>query len=122
MRHKYSGRHLNRDSSHRKSMFRNMIISLIRHEIIYTTLPKAKEIRKILEPLITLSKIDTVSNRRGAFSKIRNNEIVSKLFNTIGPRFVKVKGGYLRILKNGYRKGDSAYMAYIALNDYKKNT
>lgn len=122
MRHKYAGRHLNRDSSHRKSMFRNMIISLIRHEIIHTTLPKAKELRRILEPLITLSKVDTVSNRRGAFAKIRNNEIVSKLFNTIGPRFINIKGGYLKILKNGYRQGDRAPMACVALNDYKKNT
>ncbi|MDQ1237367.1 MAG: 50S ribosomal protein L17 [Wigglesworthia glossinidia] len=120
MRHKYLGRYLNRNSSHRLAMFRNMIISLIHHEIIHTTLPKAKELRRIFEPLITLSKKNTISNRRGVFAKIRNNETVSKLFHTIGPKFIKINGGYLKILKSGYRKGDNANMAYVILNDYKK--
>ncbi|BAC24715.1 rplQ [Wigglesworthia glossinidia endosymbiont of Glossina brevipalpis] len=121
MRHRNTGRYLGRNSSHRDSMLKNMIISLIRYEIIHTTLQKAKELRKILEPLITISKINSISNRRNIYSKIRNNEIIHKLFNDIGPRFLKKNGGYLSILKSGYRKGDNAYMAYIKFTNTKKN-
>ena len=119
MRHKKIGRRLGRDSSHRKAMFRNMAASLIEHESISTTLPKAKELRRTLEPLITLAKEDDVSRRRRAFNKIRNRAAVGKLFNEIGPRFKDRPGGYLRILKKGNRPGDSAPMALIQLTDYE---
>ena len=119
MRHKKIGRRLGRDSSHRKAMFRNMAASLIEHESISTTLSKAKELRRTLEPLITLAKEDDVSRRRRAFNKIRNKAAVGKLFNEIGPRFKDRPGGYLRILKKGSRHGDSAPMALIQLTDYK---
>ena len=119
MRHKKIGRRLGRDSSHRKAMFRNMAASLIEHESISTTLPKAKELRRTLEPLITLAKEDNVSRRRRAFNKIRNRAAVGKLFNEIGPRFKDRPGGYLRILKKGSRPGDSAPMALIQLTDYE---
>ena len=115
MRHRKSGRQLNRNSSHRKSMFRNMASSLVCHEIIKTTLPKAKELRRVIEPLITLAKDDTVPNRRLAFARTRDNEVVAKLFNELGPRFLNRKGGYTRILKCGFRSGDKAPMAYIEL-------
>ena len=119
MRHKKTGRRLGRDSSHRKAMFRNMAVSLIEHESISTTLPKAKELRRTLEPLITLAKEDNVSKRRMAFNKIRNKAAVGKLFNEIGPRFKDRPGGYLRILKKGSRPGDSAPMALVQLTDYE---
>ena len=119
MRHKKIGRRLGRDSSHRKAMFRNMAASLIEHESISTTLSKAKELRRTLEPLITLAKEDDVSRRRRAFNKIRNRAAVGKLFNDIGPRFKDRPGGYLRILKKGSRPGDSAPMALIQLPDYE---
>ena len=119
MRHKNIGRRLGRDSSHRKAMFRNMAASLIEHESISTTLSKAKELRRTLEPLITLAKEDDVSRRRRAFNKIRNKAAVGKLFNEIGPRFKDRPGGYLRILKKGSRPGDSAPMALIQLTDYE---
>ncbi|VFP86853.1 50S ribosomal protein L17 [Candidatus Erwinia haradaeae] len=121
MRHRKIGRQLNRNSSHRKAMFRNIAISLIHHEFIKTTVPKAKELRRILEPLITLSKIDSVSNRRLVFARIRNNEMVAKLFTKLGPRFINRSGGYTRILKCGFRLGDNASMAYIELMDRHKN-
>ena len=119
MRHKKIGRRLGRNSSHRKAMFRNMAASLIEHESISTTLSKAKELRRTLEPLITLAKEDDVSRRRRAFNKIRNKSAVGKLFNEIGPRFKDIPGGYLRILKKGSRPGDSAPMALIQLTDYE---
>ena len=119
MRHKKIGRRLGRDSSHRKAMFRNMAASLIEYESISTTLAKAKELRRTLEPLITLAKEDDVSRRRRAFNKIRNKAAVGKLFNEIGPRFKDRPGGYLRILKKGSRPGDSAPMALIQLTDYE---
>ena len=118
MRHKKIGRRLGRDSSHRKAMFRNMAVSLIEHESISTTLHKAKELRRTLEPLITLAKEDNVSKRRMAFNKIRDKAAVGKLFNEIGPRFKDRPGGYLRILKKGSRPGDSAPMGLIQLTDY----
>ena len=117
MRHRKSGRQLNRNSSHRQSMFRNMASSLIGHEIIKTTLPKAKELRRVVEPLITLAKVDSVANRRLAFARTRNTETVAKLFNELGPRFAQRAGGYTRILKCGFRAGDNAPMAYIELVD-----
>lgn len=117
MRHRKTGRQLNRNSSHRKAMFTNMASSLFKHELIRTTLPKAKELRGFAEPLITLSKIDTVSKRRVAFSKLRDRDIVTKLFNELGPRYKDRKGGYLRVIKCGYRTGDSAPMAYVELID-----
>ena len=119
MRHKKIGRRLGRDSSHRKAMFRNMAAALIEHESISTTLSKAKELRRTLEPLITLAKEDGVSRRRRAFNKIRNKAAVGKLFNEIGPRFKDRPGGYLRILKKGSRPGDSAPMALVQLTDYE---
>ena len=119
MRHRKIGRKLGRDSSHRKAMFRNMAASLIEFESISTTLPKAKELRRTLEPLITLAKEDGVSRRRMAFNKLRNKAAVGKLFNEIGPRFKDRPGGYLRILKKGRRPGDSAPMALIQLTDFK---
>lgn len=117
MRHKKSGRQLNRNSSHRNAMFRNMITSLFRHEIIRTTLPKAKELRRFAEPLITLAKNDGVAQRRLAFARLRDKEVVGKLFQEIGPRYGQRPGGYTRILKCGFRAGDNAPMAYIELVD-----
>ncbi|MDT9587629.1 MAG: 50S ribosomal protein L17 [Candidatus Arsenophonus melophagi] len=117
MRHRKSGRQLNRNSSHRRAMFRNMTTSLVSHEVIKTTLPKAKELRRIVEPLITLAKTDSVANRRLVFSRLRNNEIVAKLFNELGVRFASRTGGYTRIMKHGFRVGDNAPMAYIAFVD-----
>ena len=117
MRHKKSGRKLGRTSSHRKAMFRNMATSLLLHETIKTTLPKAKELRKVVEPLITLAKKDDISNRRLAFSRLRDKVIVGKLFNDLGPHFKERPGGYLRILKIGQRSGDSAPMAIVQLID-----
>jgi large subunit ribosomal protein L17 len=117
MRHHKSGRRLNRNSSHRKAMFSNMAISLFDHEIIKTTLPKAKELRRIAEPLITKAKEDSVANRRYAFSKLRDKEMVGKLFNELGPRYKERPGGYTRIMKCGFRTGDAAPMAYIELVD-----
>ncbi|XRX43021.1 MAG: 50S ribosomal protein L17 [Buchnera aphidicola (Tetraneura sorini)] len=117
MRHKKSGRRLNRNRSHLKSMFRNMVCSLLIHEIIKTTLLKSKELRSWIEPLITISKVDTIHHRRIVFSRIRNNEIVNKLFNEIGPKYLSRSGGYTRILKCGFRSGDRAPMAYIELVD-----
>jgi large subunit ribosomal protein L17 len=117
MRHRQSGRQLNRNSSHRKAMFKNMSISLVEHELIKTTVPKAKELRRHLEPLITLAKIDSVANRRLAFRRLNSKEAVGKLFNDLGPRYEARPGGYLRILKCGYRTGDKAPMAYVELVD-----
>lgn len=117
MRHRKSGRKLGRNSSHRKAMFRNMSTSLLLHETIKTTVPKAKELRRVVEPLITLSKKDSVANRRLAFSRLRDKEIVGKLFLEIGPRFIERPGGYLRILKLGPRAGDAAPMAMVQLVD-----
>ena len=117
MRHRKSGRHLNRTSSHRQAMFRNMAASLIEHEIIKTTLPKAKELRRVAEPLITLAKDDSVANRRLAFSRTRSKAAVGKLFAELGPRYQARPGGYLRILKCGQRPGDSAPMAFVELVD-----
>ena len=117
MRHRKAGRKFNRTSSHRSAMFKNMAVSLIDHEIIKTTLPKAKELRRIAEPLITLSKTDNVANRRLAFNRTRNAAAVGKLFSELGPRFAERPGGYTRILKCGFRSGDSAPMAYIELVD-----
>lgn len=117
MRHRKSGRQLNRNSSHRQAMFRNMAVSLVEHEIIKTTVPKAKELRRIAEPLITLAKDDTVANRRVAFARTRSKDAVGKLFSELGPRYQQRPGGYTRILKCGYRPGDAAPMAYIELVD-----
>lgn len=117
MRHRKSGRQLNRNSSHRNAMFRNMAVSLLNHEVIKTTLPKAKELRRVAEPLITMAKNDTVHKRRVAFSRLRDRATVSKLFNELGPRYKDRPGGYLRILKMGYRTGDQAPMAYVELVD-----
>jgi len=117
MRHRKSGRQLNRNSSHRKAMFRNMTCSLLRHELIKTTLPKAKELRRVAEPIITLAKNDSVAKRRLAFSRLRDSEAVGKLFTEIAPRFAERPGGYIRILKCGYREGDKAPMAYVELLD-----
>lgn len=117
MRHQNSGRKLSRDSSHRRSMFRNMAVSLMQHEQIRTTVPKAKELRRVVEPLITLAKNDTVAKRRLAFDRLRDREIVTKLFNELGPRYKARPGGYLRILKCGYRAGDAAPMAIVQLVD-----
>ena len=120
MRHKYSGRKLNRTSSHRSAMFKNMMASLIEHEEIKTTLPKAKELRGFVERLITISKIDTVAKRRIVFSRIRSKDAVKKLFSELGPRFKNRPGGYLRVLKCGFRAGDKAPMAIVQLVDKKK--
>jgi len=117
MRHRKSGRKLNRNSSHRKAMFRNMAVSLFDHELIKTTVPKAKELRKVAEPLITLAKKDSVANRRLAFSRLRDDAAVGKLFAELGPRYVERPGGYLRILKCGLRTGDKAPMAIVELVD-----
>ncbi|SVA25048.1 uncharacterized protein METZ01_LOCUS77902 [marine metagenome] len=119
MRHKKTGRRLGRNSDHRKAMFRNMAVSLIVHESISTTLPKAKELRRTIEPLITLAKEDGVAKRRRAFDKLRDKAAVGKLFDEIGPRFQERTGGYLRILKKGVRSGDSAQMALVQLTDYE---
>ena len=117
MRHGNSNRKLNRTSSHRAAMFRNMTTSLLRHEVIRTTLPKAKELRKFAEPLITLGKSATLANRRLAFSRLRDRDIVGKLFGELGPRYNARNGGYLRILKCGFRNGDNAPMAFVELVD-----
>ena len=117
MRHRHSGRQLNRNSSHRKAMFRNMTASLVEHELIKTTLPKAKELRRYAEPLITLAKNDSVANRRLAFARLRDKAAVGKLFTDLGPRYEGRPGGYLRILKCGFRAGDKAPMAYVELVD-----
>ncbi|MDR0779518.1 MAG: 50S ribosomal protein L17 [Pseudomonadales bacterium] len=117
MRHRHSGRQLNRTSSHRQAMFSNMTSSLVEHEIIKTTLAKAKELRMIAEPLITLAKEDSVANRRLAFDRLRNKVSVGKLFTDLGPRFASRPGGYLRIIKCGFRQGDKAPMAYVELVD-----
>ena len=117
MRHRHSGRKLNRNSSHRKAMFKNMAASLMEHEVIRTTLPKAKELRGVIEPLITLGKIDTVANRRLAYSRLDDRQAVTKLFTDIGPRSASRPGGYIRILKTGLRAGDKAPMAIVELVD-----
>lgn len=117
MRHRKSGRQLNRNSSHRTAMFRNMAVSLMDHEIIKTTLPKAKELRRVAEPLITMAKVDSVAKRRLAFSRLRDRDVVTKLFNELGPRYKERPGGYVRILKCGVRTGDKAPMAYVELVD-----
>jgi len=117
MRHRKSGRQLNRNSSHRKAMFRNMACSLFEHEVIRTTVPKAKELRRVAEPLITLAKSDSVANRRLAFARMRSKAAVGKLFSEIGPRYQDRPGGYTRILKCGFRAGDAAPMAFIELVD-----
>jgi len=117
MRHLKSGKKLNRTSSHRKAMFRNMAASLFQNEIIKTTVPKAKELRRVAEPLLTLAKEDSVAHRRQAFDRLRDRDVVTKLFNELGPRYVDRPGGYLRILKCGYRSGDNAPMAYVELVD-----
>lgn len=117
MRHQKSGRKLNRNSSHRKAMFKNMASSLFKHEIIKTTVPKAKELRRVAEPLITMAKEDSVAHRRLAFDRLRDKEAVGKLFTDLGPRYVERPGGYLRILKCGYRTGDKAPMAIVELVD-----
>ena len=122
MRHHNSGRKLNRTSAHRTAMFRNMAVSLLRHEEIVTTLPKAKELRRVAEPLITLGKQPTLANRRLAFARLRDRDIVGKLFEDLGPRFKSRAGGYLRILKMGYRPGDSAPRALVQLVDRKPET
>ncbi|MBX3726949.1 MAG: 50S ribosomal protein L17 [Xanthomonadales bacterium] len=117
MRHRKAGRKLNRTSAHREAMFRNMAASLFRHEIIKTTLPKAKELRRVAEPLITLAKTDGVANRRLAFARLRDDVAVGRLFVELGPRYRERPGGYLRILKCGFRAGDNAPMAYVELVD-----
>ncbi|MEC8527892.1 MAG: 50S ribosomal protein L17 [Pseudomonadota bacterium] len=117
MRHRHSGRQLNRNSTHRKAMFRNMTVSLVEHELIKTTVAKAKELRGYAEPLITLAKNDSVANRRLAFDRTRSKEAVGKLFTELGPRYQERPGGYIRILKCGYRAGDKAPMAYVELVD-----
>lgn len=117
MRHRNSGRQLSRNSSHRKATLRNMASSLVRHEAIKTTLPKAKELRRVVEPLITMAKRDSVAARRLAFNRTRDRDVVTKLFNELGPRYQKRPGGYLRILKCGFRNGDNAPMAYVELVD-----
>ena len=117
MRHRLGLRKLNRTSSHRLAMLRNMTNSLLKHEVITTTLPKAKELRRVVEPMITLGKIATVANRRLAFNRLRDRDMVSKLFNELGPRYAKRNGGYLRILKYGFRQGDNAPMALVELLD-----
>ena len=117
MRHMKSGRKFNRTSAHREAMFKNMAASLFKHELIKTTLPKAKEPRRVAEPLITLAKVDSVANRRLAFARLRDNEAVGNLFTTLGPRYANRPGGYLRLLKCGFRAGDNAPMAYVELVD-----
>ena len=122
MRHGNSNRKLNRTSSHRKAMFRNMVVSLLNHEIIKTTLPKAKELRKYAEPLITLAKTPTLANRRLAFSRLRDRDTVGKLFENLAPRYITRNGGYLRVLKCGFRHGDNAPMALVELVDRSDTT
>ncbi len=117
MRHRQSGRQLNRNSSHRKAMFRNMAASLFNHEVIKTTVPKAKELRRVIEPLITRAKTDSVANRRVVFDRIRDRDMVTKLFTELGPRYQSRPGGYMRILKCGFRTGDNAPMAIVELVD-----
>ncbi|TYT23526.1 50S ribosomal protein L17 [Luteimonas viscosa] len=117
MRHQKAGRKFNRTSAHRDAMFSNMAASLFKHELIKTTLPKAKELRRVAEPLITVGKVDSVANRRLAFSRLRDKEAVGNLFTTLGPRYASRPGGYLRILKCGFRAGDNAPMAYVELVD-----
>jgi large subunit ribosomal protein L17 len=117
MRHGHGLRKLNRTSSHRLAMLRNMTNSLLRHEVVQTTLPKAKELRRVVEPMITLGKTPTLANRRLAFNRLRDREMVTKLFGELGPRYAKRNGGYLRILKSGYRLGDNAPMALVELLD-----
>lgn len=115
MRHRNSGRNFSRTSSHRKAMFQNMMVSLLKHELIKTTVAKAKELRTFMEPMITLGKTDSLHHRRLAFSRLRDREAVQKLFNELGPHFATRPGGYLRVLKNGFRKGDCAPMAIVEL-------
>ncbi|HKW38924.1 MAG TPA: 50S ribosomal protein L17 [Burkholderiales bacterium] len=117
MRHRHGLRKLNRTSSHRLAMLRNMTVSLLRHEVIQTTLPKAKELRRVVEPILTLGKHPTLANRRLAFNRLRDRGMVTKLFAELGPRYAKRSGGYLRILKHGFRKGDNAPMAMVELLD-----
>ncbi|NMH60177.1 50S ribosomal protein L17 [Alteromonas ponticola] len=117
MRHRKSGRQLNRNSSHRQAMFKNMAGSLVKHEVIKTTLPKAKELRRVIEPLITLAKQDSVANRRLVMARTGDKEVVGKLFNDLGPRYEARPGGYTRILKCGFRAGDNAPMAFVELVD-----
>lgn len=117
MRHRKSGKRLNRNSSHRKAMFQNMAVSLFEHETIKTTLPKAKELRRVVEPLITLAKNDSVANRRLAFNRLRSKSAVGKLFSEIGPHYISRPGGYVRVLKFGFRKDDNAPMAIVQLVD-----
>ena len=120
MRHRNIGRQLSRTSSHRKAMLRNLTVSLFRHEVITTSLPKAKELRRLAEPLITLAKNDSVAKRRLAFTRLRDREVVTKLFNELGPRYKQRPGGYLRILKSGFRRGDNAPLALVELVDRQK--
>jgi large subunit ribosomal protein L17 len=122
MRHRHGLRKLNRTSSHRLAMLRNMMNSLLRHETIQTTLPKAKELRRVVEPIITLGKKPSLANRRLAFDRLRDREVVVKVFDELGPRYAKRNGGYLRILKSGFRKGDNAPMAYVELLDQPDGT
>jgi large subunit ribosomal protein L17 len=122
MRHRHGLRKLNRTSSHRLAMLRNMTVSLLRHEAIKTTLPKAKELRRVVEPILTLGKHDTLANKRLAFSRLRDREMVVKLFAELGPRYATRNGGYLRILKMRYRQGDNAPMAFVELVDRPENT
>ena len=117
MRHQKSGRKFSRTSAHREAMFKNMAASLFKHELIKTTLPKAKELRRVAEPLITLAKVDSVANRRLAFARLRDKEAVGNLFTILGPRYANRPGGYLRLLKCGFRAGDNAPMAYVELVD-----
>lgn len=117
MRHRNTGRQLSRNSSHRKAMLRNMAAALLNHEVIKTTVPKAKELRRVAEPLITLAKIDSVHKRRLAFARLRDRDVVTKLFNELGPRYKERPGGYMRILKDGFRAGDNAPMALVELVD-----
>ena len=122
MRHKHSGRYLGRNSSHRKALFKNMMVSLLRHEQITTTVAKAKELRTYMEPMITLAKIDSVHRRRLAFARLRDRDMVTKLFNEIAPHFKTRPGGYLRVLKCGFRKGDSAPIAIVELVGREKGS
>lgn len=122
MRHRQSNRKLNRTTSHRLAMFRNMSVSLLKHEVIKTTLPKAKELRRVVEPIITLGKSPSLANRRLAFDRLRDREIVGKVFEVLGPRYATRNGGYLRILKMGFRVGDNAPMAYVELLDRPEQT
>jgi large subunit ribosomal protein L17 len=122
MRHRKSGKQLNRNSSHRKAMFKNMMNALLREETIKTTLPKAKELRRFIEPVITKAKVDSVANRRNAFAKLRDSEMVAKLFTQIAPHFKERNGGYTRILKAGFRTGDKAPMAVMQLIDFDTKT